>query len=383
LVIDMMLRWTGRTAVLAAVMLTTMFYASPCQSQSYAAATSQNSDKGLWVLNFCDLVEFQGGSLERSGSPRPTFGLISADSCSNFPDLTFDNAGNLWVLFGTGVGELTRNELKTSRRLFPIHVELSFVASGAADPFLFGSTMAFDPAGDLWVAGISPASSLIEFTPDQLATSGNPTPASIINFSGDSTVGPSRIQFDSAGDLWIVGETLLLNDSEAVIEYTPTQITELQMGESPTPALTVSAASPSPFNYVTAITFDKTGNLWMTITNQNGGANLQFGGSVEMFKIAGKTGTLSQPDVVITPAPISSTNQSLDRPSGLAFDSKQGLWVSSNISAGRYDTGFIVRYLPDQLTTSGSPVPPIVLTPNHKGSNLDYPSPVVIGPTVN
>jgi hypothetical protein len=71
----MMLRWTGRTAVLAAVMLTTMIYAVPCQSQSYAAATQNKSTQGLWVVNFNFFDEFQGEALKKSGSPKPTFGL--------------------------------------------------------------------------------------------------------------------------------------------------------------------------------------------------------------------------------------------------------------------------------------------------------------------
>lgn len=387
MLIDMMLRWTTLAAALAAVLLTTVIYAGPCQSQTYTEAAHEKP-QGLWVVNAQFFDEFQGKSLQKSGSPSATFALTFGECCPSFPDLTFDQAGNLWIAFiaelGVGVGELTRDELNPSKRVFRFHVELSLVASGAADPFLYPSTLAFDPAGDLWVAGTAPTNTLIEFTPDQLATSGNPTPASTINFSGDSTVGPSQIQFDSAGDLWIAEETLVSDDSEAAIEYTPTQITEMQMGGSPTPILTVLAGSG--FFGISAITFDKSGNLWMAVPNPGIGANGVAGGIVEMFNVAGKTGTLSQPNVVITPAAISPINQSLDRPSGLAFDNQGGLWVSSNlssdqISGSRNSTGFIVKFAANQLGASGSPVPPIVLTPNHKASNLYHPSPIIFGPT--
>ena len=120
----------------------------------------------------------------------------------------------------------------------------------------------------------------------------------------------------------------------------------------------------------------------MAVPGTSGGANQMYGGLLEMFEVAGKTGTLSQPDVMITPAAISATNQSMDRPYGLAFDDQGGLWVSSNISSGSDDTGFIVKFARDQLATSGSPVPPIVLIPNRKATNLDYPSPIVFGPIV-
>lgn len=376
----MVLQRIRRTIALAAVMVTTFIYAGPCQSQAYPAAAQKTKSEGLWVINSNFLDEFQGGSLQKSGDPRETFGLTSDDG-SSIPNLTFDHADNLWVIFGTGVGELARNELSTSKRRFRFHVQLSFLATGEADPYIFPSTLAFDPAGDLWLAGTAPESTLIEFTPDQLATSGNPTPASTINFPGDSGIGSRSILFDSAGDLWLSFQYSVSDNSVAVIEYTPAQIAEMQTGSSPTPTLTVKAGPLS--EGLSAFTFDRSGNLWILVPTTESGANLVYGGLVEMFNVAGKTGTLSQPDIVISPAGISSTNQSMDRPNGLAFDDQGGLWVSSDISAGRYDTGFIVRYAPNQLTTSGSPVPRIVLTANHKGSNLDYPSPIIFGPTVN
>jgi len=378
---DMVQQRIRRTITLAAVLATTFIYAGPCQSQAYPAAAQKTKSQGLWVINFNFLDEFQGESLKKSGEPRETFGLTSADGSSSIPNLTFDHAGNLWVIFGTGVGELTRNELSTSKRRFRFHVQLSFVATGAADPYIFPSTLAFDPAGNLWLAGIAPQSTLIEFTPDQWATSGNPTPASTTNFPGDSGIGSRSILFDSAGDLWLAIQYSASDNSVAVNEYTPAQIAEMQMGASPTPTLTVKAGPGS--DGLSAFTFDRSGNLWILVPTTESGANLVYGGLVEMFNVAGKTGTLSQPDILISPAGISSTNQSMDRPNGLAFDDQGGLWVSSDISSGRYDTGFIVRYAPNQLTTSGSPVPRVVLTPNHKGSNLDYPAPIIFGPTVN
>ena len=378
--IDMMPRWIRRTTALAAVLLTTLIYAGPCQSQAYTPTAHKTKSQGLWVINFNFLDEFQGESLKKSGEPRGTFGLTSADGNSTIPNLTFDHAGNLWVLFGAGVGELTRNELITGKRRFRFHVQLSFTATGAADPYLFPSTLAFDPAGDLWIAGTAPKSTLLEFTPDQLATSGNPSAASTINFPGDSGIGSGLILFDSAGDLWLASQFSVSDSSVAVIEYTPAQIAEMQMGASPTPTLTVKAGSE--FDGLSAITFDKSGNLWIAVPTPEGGANLVYGGLLEMFNVAGKTGTLSQPDVVISPASISSTNQSMDRPNGIAFDDQGGLWVASDISSGRNDTGFIVKFAADQLTASGSPVPPIVLTPNRKESNLNYPARIVLGPTV-
>jgi hypothetical protein len=384
LLIDMKPRWTRRNAALA-VLLLMLINAVPCQSQPYPVATQKKgSPQGLWVSNSGFFDEFQGGSIEKNGRPHPALGLTFAECCPSFQALTFDKSRNLWVGFvadqGSGVGELKRNELNTSNRRLLFHVTLSYDED--PNPLFSPRSLAFDPAGDLWVTDNYPLN-LYEYTPDQLATSGGPTPASTITFPNGSGIVPALILFDSAGDLWLTDQFSVSDSTIAVVEYTPAQIAELQMGTLPTPTLTVVAGPQS--DGLSAITFDKSGNLWIAAPATEYGAGLVYGGLLEMFQVAGKTGTLSQPDVVITPSAISSTNQtnqSMDRPFGLAFDDQGGLWVSSNISDGRDDTGFIVKFAAKQLTTSGSPVPPIVLTPNRKADNLQWPSPIVIGPTV-
>jgi hypothetical protein len=377
---------------LAAALLAAMAYAIPCQAQSSKAAVAQkNSNKGLWVCDFGFFDEFQGASLERSGRSNATFGLTFSDG-GIFPDLTFDKSGNLWVAFvadqGSGVGEITRSELTTGKRLARFHVLLSYQDVNP-NPLFSPSSLAFDPAGDLWVAGIADTSgqlpyNLVEYTPDQLTASGSPTPASTITFPNGSGIVPSLVRFDSAGDLWL-GHQLSLFGPPALLEYTAAQIVELQMGGSPTPALIVVAGAG--LVNVPAIAFDDKGNLWIAASSEAGNPNGVDGGTLEMFQVAGKSGTLSQPDVTITPTAISSINQSLDEPSGLAFDDRGGLWVSNRtssdqISGSRNSSGFLVKFASDQLITSGSPVPPIVISPSRKGSNLENPTTVIFGATV-
>ena len=157
------------------------------------------------------------------------------------------------------------------------------------------------------------------------------------------------------------------------------------MGGSPAPALTIEAGSD--FEAIWAMAFDAKNNLWIAASTFDHNSNGVDGGVVEMFKVAGKSGTLSQPDVTISPSAISSINQSLDRPSGLALDDQGSLWVSNPTSSDQVagaanSTGFIVKFTPDQLTASGSPVPPTIISPNRKGSNVKFPSPIVFGPTV-
>ena len=98
MLIDMMLRWTTLAAALAAVLLTTVIYAGPCQSQTYTEAAHEKP-QGLWVVNAQFFDEFQGKSLQKSGSPSSTLALAFGECCPSFPDLTFDQAGNLWIAF--------------------------------------------------------------------------------------------------------------------------------------------------------------------------------------------------------------------------------------------------------------------------------------------
>ena len=385
--IEMRSRWTRATLALAATLLTIAIYAMPCQAQSYSeAAQHKNFNKGLWVCNFGFFDEFQGGSLQKSGRPKETLGL-TVPGGGSFPDLTFDKAGNLWIPFvadqGSGIGELTRSELITGKRGFRFHVLLSYLDVDP-DPLFSPLSLAFDPAGDLWVASITRTGfSLIEYTPDQLTASGGPTPASTITFPNGSGIVPALVRFDSAGDMWLGHQFSQSGSSPAVLEFTPPQIAELEMGGSPIPALSVMAGFELS---ISAIVFDEKGNLWIAAQNPGGDPNGVDGGTLEMFQVAGKSGALSQPDVTITPAAISSINQSLDEPSGLAFDGQGSLWVSNRLSSdqvsgSRNSTGFLVKFAANQLSASGSPVPSVVINPNRKASNLQNPTTVIFGST--
>jgi secreted PhoX family phosphatase len=183
--------------------------------------------------------------------------------------------------------------------------------------------------------------------------------------------------------MWLGHQFSQSGSSPAVLEFTPPQIAELEMGGSPIPALSVMAGFELS---ISAIVFDEKGNLWIAAQNPGGDPNGVDGGTLEMFQVAGKSGALSQPDVTITPASISSINQSLDEPSGLAFDGQGSLWVSNRLSSdqvsgSRNSTGFLVKFKANQLIASGSPVPSVVINPNRKASNLQNPTTVIFGST--
>jgi IPT/TIG domain len=126
---------------------------------------------------------------------------------------------------------------------------LSASAGSLNEPF----GQAFDAHGDLWVSSYG-GNTVVEYTPSQLAATGAPTPAVTISASAGSLNGPDGLAFDAHGDLWVAN-----NSGSTVVEYTPSQ---LAATGAPTPAVTISASAGS-LNGPVGLAFDAHGDLWV------------------------------------------------------------------------------------------------------------------------
>ena len=142
--------------------------------------------------------------------------------------------------------------------------------------------LAFDASGALWVSGHS-SDTIVKYAPEQLASSGAPSPQVVLRSTTGSLTAPSALAFAASGALWVAN-----SGNDSVVMFTPTQ---LAASGSPTPTVTL-------------------------------------------------TGTANE----------------LSRPTGLAFDAGGSLWVATLTGAG------VLRYLPEQLVASGSPMPAATLT---------------------
>ncbi len=246
-------------------------------SEPEGMAVDQSGD--LWVANAGNgsLVEFTSAQLSASGNPTPVETITGLD---NPLSLAFDADGDLWVSncggtcdgsgpTGAGIAEYTPSQLAAGGDVTP-----SVTVTGLSQP----GALTFDGSGDLWVSGCGgqgcSSGSVSEYTPSQLSTSGSPSPN--VTITPDSSLGgqllgvfPFALAFDSAGDLWVTGSPSTL------VEYTPSQ---LSSSGNPSPAFVEpveGSGLSGPFGIATApitIGGTTTTSSSTTTTTTGGGA---------------------------------------------------------------------------------------------------------------
>jgi sugar lactone lactonase YvrE len=191
--------------------------------------------------------------------------------------------------------------------------------------------VAFDAAGNLWVAG-DDDSVLLAFAPGALASSGSKVANTVIRSTRGSLSGPIGLAFDSRQRLWVV------NHQNATLDrFDPAQ---LAAGGAQVPRVVLSVPGTP-----VAIAFDAAGSLWVS-DNQN---HVIYEYTAAQLAVSGSP----PPAFVLTAA------DSLVNPTGLAFDAAGNLWVANNLRSN------LLAFTPAQLAGVGSPAPRIVIASNH------------------
>ena len=134
------------------------------------------------------------------------------------------------------VVEFTADQLTTSGSPTP-SVTLNQLP---ADSSIWGAVaFAFDASGNLWIAngnyGVDGPNTVVMFSANELVTSGDPTPAVILRPSSGSLASPAGLAFDASGNLWVGNLT-----GSTVVEFTASQLVS---SGSPTPNATISGSS--------------------------------------------------------------------------------------------------------------------------------------------
>jgi sugar lactone lactonase YvrE len=321
----------------------TLSESSSSQTEPVGVALDGTGD--AWVTNLLanTVVEYSAAQLAAGGTPTPLVTLSGA-SLSGPTGLAFDPAGDLWVanLNSSTVVEYTPSELAAGGAQTPA-VTLSSDSSNSIDGPYF---IAFDAAGNLWVPS-NIRSTLVEFTSDQLTSSGAPTPA--VTISADSAGllnGPVSVAFDRAGDLWTT-----CTGNRSILEYTPSQLTT----GAPSPAKTISSGS---LTFPTQAAFDSAGDLWVSDFDgprvvEFDAAQLAAGGSrTPADTIQGNdTGLRSPESLAIEQAPTVSSLSVAGGPTGTTVPvSGTGFYPGSRVDFGGVPAASVKYLSPYQLS---------------------------------
>jgi sugar lactone lactonase YvrE len=249
-----------------------------------------------WVARLSsNLLMFAASQLVASGSPTPTV-TIGGPSIPNTNSIAFDSAGNSWLANSTistivefNVAQLASSGTPTA------NITISNNGGSLNRPF----GLAFESNGNLWAANLI-SNTLVMFTPDQLAATGNPVPAVTLSASGGSITRPLGLALDSSNNLWVSNFT-----TNTIVKFTPAQ---RSTSSSPTPAVTLLAASGS-LNLPSCLAFDNGGNLW--VVNRGARTIVQFSasqlassGSPTPVVTIGGLGTIDVGLCAFDPAPV-------------------------------------------------------------------------------
>ena len=208
-----------------------------------------DDDGTMWVTSESDsvLVGFSPATLGKHGfTVANTRIALVAGSLSGPTSVAFDAQHRLWVANSANgtIVRFDRDQLSSSGAPVP-----TVTISGLAHP----GSLAFDATGAIWISDTR-SQSIVSFTAAQLATSGTPTPHVVVSVARDSRSSPAGIAFDDQGNLWIADAAL-----QRVLSFSPEQ---LSTSGTPTPHVTITTHDGSLI-VPAGLAFDADGSLWV------------------------------------------------------------------------------------------------------------------------
>jgi len=297
---------------------------SGMQSTATTTSTHQTApvnDKGLWIANGTNVLEYLPGQITAGSAATPPHLMLNSGAFGAPQGVTFDTAGNLWVMDPQGM------------------------VNGAQSPALF------------------------EFSAAQLAAlGGNDKPDPVATITSTSLAFPQQSVFDAQGNQWVTD-----HNNNTVLVFTAAQLAHGGMSDV-NPAVIITSAD---FNGPLGIAFDAYGNLF--IANNGGvpganGATSAAGTTIVEFlaahlPVAPQTGMVT-PDLTPDASLSDDGHGSVQAPWALVFDAKGDLW-SSNANA----PFTLVEFLPSDLGATQAPTPAVTINPVTVNGNASLNAP--------
>jgi sugar lactone lactonase YvrE len=303
----------------------------------------------MWIANQGgSLARYGAGQLIASGSPAPD-GLLNPGAGVGPQGMAFDKGGNLWVIDNANNKLLKFSSAKLG-------------GTGAITPDVIISdnngalnevyAMAFAPDGSLVVSNVAASTStrnltstLVRYAPKQIAQSGNPAPALILDIQFNRPEGARGIAFDAQGDLWVGTTGDLLRYSAAQIAQTGNVVFD------------AATRVRSPQGGASGLAFDASGNLWVSF-DASGGKPTLIAKYTPAQLAAGTPGPTP-------PVPnVSLSGLNVGTGTLLAFDNAGNLWFT-----GGFGSATVSRLNASQLTSNASPTPAVIIS----GASLNAP----------
>jgi sugar lactone lactonase YvrE len=258
----------------------------------------------LWVTDEGDnaVVEFASSQLAASDTPTPAATLSTNGNSLNKPTgLTFDASGNLWVAnYGNNtVVECAASQLAALQLVASAPATPSATLSATAGSLNLPAGLAFDAAGNLWVANAS--NSIVEYPASLLGITGSPAPT--VTLTGGILSNPAGLAFDAGGNLWVANE-----GTNRVLEFTPTDLAD--GGTADPLGVVLAPDAAGSLNAPVGLAFDASGDLWVSNFGMNG-----TGDTVVEFAANQLVVTQAPPTPVVT-----VSGSSVSGPAALAFD---------------------------------------------------------------
>lgn len=229
-----------------------------------ATGIAFDESHNLWaVINGDSVVRFDAAqlkNLDRDPNPAPAVIIKSSYLFKHLYGCSFDHRGNLWVVDSQrgSIDELSEAQLDEGSGNVPPAIVIT-------SPDLVGpSFVTFDKAGNAWVNSKN-GNQIAEFSAGELTSSGSKSAEVLLSDDGGCTnlCGPGELAFDKRGNLWVPNE-----DSDTVVEFTKDQ---LSSSGKPAPAVTLSS---DVFDAPWGAVFDIGGDL--VVTNYSDGTIAKF-----------------------------------------------------------------------------------------------------------